>query len=89
MALHIVAYDLNQQGQNYDCIIKKLEGFGTFWHFQKSVWLVEWAGSSYDLANDLEGCLDSNDTLFVSRVTSDSAWSGYDADGTAWIASHL
>ena len=87
MNLYLVSYDLKQQGQNYTCITKKLEDLGTHWHFQQSVWLVQWGGNAYDLATELEACLDSNDVLFVTRVTSDSAWSGYPDEGTQWIAS--
>ena len=88
MSLYLVAYDLMKQGQNYTCITKKLEAFESYWHFQQSVWLVQWSGNAYDLANELETCLDSNDKLFVTRVTSDSAWSGYPDEGTNWIATY-
>ena len=89
MALFIVTYDLKKVGQNYECISKKLEALGDFWHFQQSVWLVGWDGDAFGLANELETCLDSNDTLFVTRVTSDSAWSGLGDDGDAWIAAMM
>jgi len=89
MSLFLVAYDLKKVGQNYECMSRKLEALATYWHFQGSVWLVEWGGSPYTLANELEGCLDTNDELFVTRVSSDAAWSGYDDDGTAWLQSNI
>lgn len=89
MALYLVAYDLVRQGQNYTCIINKLEALGTYFHIQQSVWLVGWDGDAYALATHLEGCLDGNDKLFVTRATPDSAWTGYDDDGTQWIQSQL
>ena len=89
MALYFVSYDLHKAGQNYTCISEKLEEMGTHWHFQQSVWLVKWGGNPYDLANHLETCLDSNDKLFVCRVSHDAAWSGYPDDATTWISSNM
>jgi len=87
--LYIVTYDLNQLGQNYECIIKKLKAIEPHWHFQKSVWLVAWDGNAYSLAEHLNGCLDSNDTLLVSLVTEDSAWCGLSKEGSDWISSFI
>jgi hypothetical protein len=89
MSLYLVSYDLKQVGQNYDCIIAKLEALPNYWHFQQSVWLVQWHGSAFDLATSLQSCLDANDLLFVTKVTSDSAWSGYPQEGSDWIQRSL
>lgn len=89
MAAYLIIYDLNKVGQNYECISKKLDALEATWRFQKSAWLVEWNGDAFSLAEALEACTDSNDLLFVTRATPDSAWSGYDAKGTDWIRSLL
>jgi len=85
MAAYLVTYDLNQQGQNYPCIIKKLEAYPTHWHMQKSVWIVQTDASAFAIASDLESCLDSNDNLLVTRLTEDSAWSGFPEQGSNWL----
>ncbi len=85
MALYLVTYDLHKQGQNYPCISQKLESLSAYWHFQGSVWLVAWDGSSYALAEHLRQCLDTNDNVFVTRVSEDSAWSGFSQEGSDWI----
>jgi hypothetical protein len=90
MTALLIIYDLNAQGQNYECITKTIEKtFETRWRFQKSAWLVHTAMSEYDAAMLLSSCLDTNDTLFVTRPSATSAWSGYDKVGTDWIASVL
>ena len=89
MAAYLVTYDLNANGQNYKCLDKALTELATHWRFQKSAWLVDWTGTAFDLANQLQSCLDSNDILFVTRVTEDSAWCGYDEPGSAWIRALL
>lgn len=90
MAAYIVTYDLHEQGQNYNCIIKKLEAYPANWHMQRSVWVIathDDAGTIYD---DLRPCLDDNDRLFVARITDDAAWStGYGEKVKAWLTKHL
>jgi hypothetical protein len=85
MAAYLVTYDLNQVGQNYDCIIKKLEAYPTHWHMQKSVWIIQTDATAYQVAEHLESCLDSNDNLFVTQVTANSAWSGFSDQASNWV----
>lgn len=85
MSLHLVAYDLDKPGQQYEKLTKKLEALGTYFHIQQSVWLVGWNDTAYKLAQYLEDCLDRGDKLFVSHVSADSAWSGYRQAETDWL----
>jgi len=87
MAAFIVTYDLNQHGQKYDCIIKKLEGLGA-WHMQQSVWIVAGNNTSESIRNSLRECLDSNDSLFVGRIT-DAAWNGLSDQAAAWLIEQI
>jgi len=83
MAAFIVTYDLNQHGQKYDCIIKKLEALGA-WHMQQSVWIVTGNHTSENIRNSLRECLDGNDSLFVGRIA-DAAWNGLTPEAAAWL----
>jgi hypothetical protein len=74
MAVFIVTYDLNQVGQNYDCITDKISKF-PHCHAQGSVWFVEYSGTAAQLRDHLVPCLDQNDRLFVDAVS--SGWAGY------------
>lgn len=86
---YIVTYDLNQQGQNYDCIREKLKSFGTYWNIQGSVWIIKTDVDAVEIATALQKCLDDNDTLFVSQLSLDSAWVGFDKNGNDWLAKVL
>lgn len=73
MANFVVAYDLNKQGQNYDCITEKLKSLHSF-HAQGSVWFVKYDGTAGQLRDHLSPCCDKNDVLFVGKL---ETWSGY------------
>jgi hypothetical protein len=85
MPAYIVAYDLKVPGQKYECIRPKIEAYGTYWHFQQSVWLVQSDDSAETIHTNLSACLDANDKLFVARLEGEAAWEGYDKDGNDWI----
>ena len=83
MTVYVVTYDLNKQGQNYECITERLKSLPYF-HAQKSVWFVEYGGSADALVAFLMNCLDENDRLFVSEITDN--WSGFNMPkGEAWL----
>lgn len=68
MAIYLVAYDLNQTGQNYQGLIGRLRQMDHF-HAQKSLWFVNYSGTSSALRDDLGRWIDANDVIFVDQVT--------------------
>jgi len=89
MPAYIVTYDLHKQGQNYDCLIEKLKGYGTHWHMQQSVWIVVTNQNSAQIRDHLRLCLDSNDKLFVGKLSGEGAWFGYSDSVTQWLKKFL
>ncbi len=89
MAAYIIAYDLHQAGQNYSCLTKKLEAYGTHWHMQGSVWIIGTNQSATQIRDNLSPCLDANDKLFVSRLSGEAAWYGYGDDISQWLKNLL
>lgn len=89
MSVHIVTYDLHQVGQNYDCLYQKLKGYGTYWHAQGSVWLIDTKQSAAQVRDALTACLDENDKLFVAELSGEAAWLGYGPKVSAWIKNRL
>jgi hypothetical protein len=83
MTVFIVAYDLNQVGQNYTCITRKLEAL-PYCHAQGSVWFVDWHGTASSLRDHLASCCDANDKLFVDPVSNTWAGRGMPNCGT-WL----
>lgn len=89
MTTYIVCYDLMKQGQNYDCIIKKLEDYGIHWHMQQSVWIIQTDQSAVQVRDSLVQCLDSNDKIFVGRLAGEAAWQGYSDQIGQWLRARL
>ena len=89
MATYIVTYDLHAKGQNYDCIHQKLKSYGTNWHVQGSVWLIQTSQSAVQVRDYLSTCLDSNDKLLVAKLSGEAAWKGYSQKVTDWIKARL
>jgi len=85
MAAFIVTYDLKQQGQNYKCIIDKLNAYPTHWHIQGSVWIISTDQTATAIRDNLQSCLDSNDNLFVGRLSGEAAWFGFSETGGQWL----
>ena len=89
MAVYIVNYDLNQTGQNYNCLIKKLESYPTYWHMQDSSWIIISNDKVETIRNNLISCLDSNDELFIGKLSGTAAWAGYGDEINKWIKNVL
>lgn len=89
MACYIVTYDLHKEGQNYECLHKKLEAYPTHWHMQRSVWIIESSGPAKTIRDNLKSCLDANDDLFVGKLSGEAAWSGYNDAVNKWLKEHL
>lgn len=89
MAAFVVTYDLVKQGQNYDCLYKKLNSYPTRWHAQGSVWVVVTEETATQIVNSLKGCLDANDKLFVAKLSGEATWIGYEQDVSDWLKKQL
>jgi hypothetical protein len=89
MATYIVSYDLMKQGQNYTCIVQKLNADPIHWHAQGSVWIIETNQTAVQVRDHLQSCLDSNDKLIVARLHGEAAWMGYGDNITNWLKERL
>jgi hypothetical protein len=88
MSKFIVSYDLHKAGQNYTCIINKLKSYGSYWHIQGSVWIIATQENATQIRDKLKACLDSNDKLFVAKLSGEAAWKGYPDNVSQWIKEH-
>ena len=90
MAAYIITYDLHKVGQNYDGLIDQIkESYPTNWHVQLSVWIVQTASTSAQIRDNLKPYLDSNDKLFVAKLTGEAAWFRYSQNVTDWLKKNL
>jgi hypothetical protein len=89
MGAFVVTYDLMKQGQNYNCLIAKLNAYPIHWHAQGSVWIIETAKSAAQIRDELMSCLDANDKLIVARLEGEAAWIGYNSGISEWLKGRL
>lgn len=78
-----------KQGQNYDCLYKKLDAYPTRWHAQGSVWVIVTSETAVQIRDKLASCLDANDKLFVARLSGEAAWTGYGKEVSDWLLKQL
>lgn len=77
----IVSYDLNNSGKNYDDLIKKIKTYSKWANVNKSVWFLKSDKSCADIADDLLTTMDSDDSIFVAKLTGAAAWSNVICSG--------
>src|SRR5882672_6602893 len=77
MALYMVKYDLKGPLQNYPRLYASIKACGMAWHAMNNMWFVISSDmSAYKIADRVRLSVDADDKVFVSRLSSDSAWCG-------------
>lgn len=82
MAILLVTYDLKQPGRNYQPVHDYLKQF-TYCKHLESVWLLDTNLSPRDVRDRLQNLVDSNDVIFVVRITSD--WASLNYGCATWL----
>ncbi len=86
MAVFQITYDLHRPHQQYAELIKAIEEtFPTHWHFQLSSWIISSTWNAAQIRDWLGKHIDSDDLLFVARLSGDWAALGMSDKGGAWI----
>ncbi|GAA0613245.1 CRISPR-associated protein Cas2 [Paenochrobactrum glaciei] len=75
MASFIVSYDLRKHGRDYQALYSRLEEWKAI-RILESVWLIKWNTTASKIRDDLKEKIDSNDALFVAKLTGEAAWQG-------------
>lgn len=91
MAIYMIGYDLNHPGQNYPNLINAIKSHNSWCHVLESTWLIKVSSTSsaLDVANNLLQFMDSNDELFVSEITQNTAWARINTEVVRWIQDNL
>lgn len=77
MKSYIVSYDLNNR-KDYSKLIDRLEQYSRAARINKSVWFLKSDYSHTEIRDDLKKYIDSDDSLFVGKLTGAAAWSNLD-----------
>lgn len=84
MGSYIISYDLISN-KNYEDLFKAIKNYGTYAHVLESVWIVKSSNNSTQIRDNLMNFLDSDDKLFVAKLTGESAWRNLSKEISDWI----
>lgn len=85
----LVTYDLNKPGKDYSELYKAIRAISNDCiHPLESIWILDTSYSAKSASDYLRNHIDSNDNLFVVRLTRDSAgWMAKDA--WTWLGNRI
>lgn len=89
MDVFLITYDLNNPGQNYAQLIKKIKSYPDWAKISDSSWCVWSAAQSTSIRDSLKVYLDQNDKLLVAKLSGQAAWSGLSSDVSNWLHDNL
>jgi CRISPR/Cas system-associated endoribonuclease Cas2 len=90
MAVYAVTYDLHNPGQKYEEVSELLKSLGGWWKHFDSFWLISTSQhTAANIRDALKEVTDTNDKIFVIKVSEN--WAAYNVSetGTDWLKKHL
>ena len=84
MSSFIVSYDLISN-RDYSKLYEAIRNYGSYAHVLESVWIIKSSSSSTNIRDNLKSYIDSDDKLFVAKLTGESAWKNLSKDVSDWI----
>lgn len=70
----IITYDLCQPGQNYEDLISAIKEYSKWARVTESTWIIVTDDSCETIRNNLVQHIDTNDRLFVAKLSGEAAW---------------
>ncbi|MGX4584065.1 CRISPR-associated protein Cas2 [Paenibacillus chitinolyticus] len=70
----IVTYDLCAPGKKYDNLITAIKAYPGCAKLTESCWIIATQDSCKTIRENLYQHLDSNDRIFVAKLTGEAAW---------------
>ncbi len=89
MKAYIVIYQGDSCGTDNDSIAAALAEFPSHWKIRLGTWFLYTDKSAQELTSELERHVCQGGTLFVSRLSEDSYWTGYPRSMNSWMRSRL
>jgi CRISPR-associated endonuclease Cas2 len=88
MALYIISYDLTNPSRDYQSLSNAIKSYGSWWHQSGSTWLISVNTDNAATIRDyLKQFIDSNDKIFVAKLSGAWAASGFTREEYEWIKS--
>ena len=88
--VYCITYDLNSPGQNYDDLIKSIEGISKISiKYQKSSYLIKTSLLTDSIKQKLNKYIDKNDSLLIIKCANEWEYFGSDKKVKEWLEKHL
>lgn len=84
MSSFIISYDLISD-KDYSKLYEAIRNYGSYAHVLESVWIIKSSSSSSNIRDNLISYIDSDDKLFVAKLTGESAWKNLSKEVSNWI----
>ena len=84
MASFLISYDLIAD-KDYSKLYEAIRNYGSFAHILESVWIIKSTESSTNIRDNLMSYIDSNDKLFIAKLTGESAWVNLSSEISNWL----
>lgn len=75
MNSYIISYDLMSPSKDYSSLISAIKSYGTYAKVLESCWIIKSSNSSATIRTHLTSYMDSDDKIFVAKLTGEAAWS--------------
>ncbi|WP_378174258.1 hypothetical protein [Aquimarina sp. SS2-1] len=85
MAILLITYDLNVNGQDYKSIIEIIKKAQDYKHFMKSNWFVKTSLTPEDWCKKIKPIIDENDYLFIVDITKQPRQGWLKKDVWEWL----
>lgn len=84
MSSFIISYDLISS-KDYSKLYETLRNYDYYAHVLESVWIIKSSDNSTTIRDNLKDYIDSDDKLFVAKLTGESAWWNLSKEVSDWI----
>lgn len=84
MSSFVVSYDLISD-KDYSKLYEAIRNYGSYAHVLESVWIIKSESSSSNIRDSLKSYMDSDDKLFIAKLTGESAWRNLSSEISKWI----
>ena len=85
MNSYCISYDLCSPHRDYSSLYDAIRDYGTYAKITESFWIVRSSGTSTTIRDNLSTHIDSNDKLFIAKLSGESAWSNLNEGTTKWL----
>jgi len=90
MAVYLISFDLDSPGQNYDKIGEAIKSYDTWAKILTTTFLIVADETAKDVRDYLIKFIDSNDKLFVAKLSGETAWTGpFSKEITEWLKNNI